>query len=156
MHLLRCARDAHGLLRVQLTVLYGQNLALTVLYVPESGLDCLISGLDCLVCDSGPDEGVISRAARATHTACFGSRVSGFRFRVSGFRFRVSGFGFRVLGLGFGVSGFGFRVSGFGFRVSGFGVRVSGVRGSASIVSFYYYYIILSGLELSDTNVYAP
>ena len=32
----------------------GQNLALTVLYVQESGLDCLICarfcGLDCLMC----------------------------------------------------------------------------------------------------------
>ena len=27
----------------------GQNLALTVLFVPYSGLDCLISGLDCLI-----------------------------------------------------------------------------------------------------------
>ena len=27
-----------------------QKLASTVLYVPESGIDCLICGLDCLIC----------------------------------------------------------------------------------------------------------
>jgi len=30
----------------------SQNLALTVVYVPESGLDCLICAIDCLICAS--------------------------------------------------------------------------------------------------------
>jgi len=66
---------------------------------------------------------------------------------------RVSGFGFRVSGSE--VSGFGIRDSGFGIRdsgseVSGSGFRGFGFRGSSSSL------LLLSSLELSDTQVYEP
>ena len=71
-----------------------------------------------------------------------------------------SGIGFRVSGFGFRVSGFGFRVSGLGFRVAG--LEFSGVlikrsrspgRGHGPVTSSS---LLLSSLELSDTQVYEP
>ena len=76
-------------------------------------------------------------------------RGKGFGFCVSGLWFRVSVFVFRVSCFGVWVSGFVFRVLGFVFRirVSGLGFKVSGFFSSS---------LLLSSLELSDTQVYEP
>ena len=111
----------------------GQNLAVTVLYVPHS-------------LDSGRGETVEFRTSESAIDMPpilarrliwgFGFRVSsfGFRFRISGFWFRVSGFWLRVSSVGLRASDFGLWVSGFEVRVSGFGFQVSDFRFRVQVV----------------------
>jgi len=103
------------------------------------------------------------------------SSFTGSGFRVQGSGFRVQGAGFRVQGSGFRVQGPGSRVQGAGFRVQGAGFRVQGwVQGWAesdmlqppsvdtSLDSSFTapspkgFLLLLSSLELSDTQVYEP
>ena len=99
----------------------GQNLALTVLYVPHS--------------PKAP--GSPARRRSSAFGFCvlvfgfsyFGFRVSFFGFRVPYFGVRVSDSGFGVWSLEFGVWGLGFQGLGsvFLFRISDFAIQISGI-----------------------------
>jgi len=56
--------------------------------------------------------------------------------------------------LGLRVQGSGFRVQGSGFRVQGLGFRIVALyRGASSPGTFFFFFFITLGLELSDSTI---
>ena len=138
-------------------IIQGQNLALTVLFLPSS-LNCgddmkmklwrndemiLVKGLEFAILGfQGESQGRFGdlKLLLGLCVWCGGFDVGcgGLGFGAGSLEFQVSGFGFQVSGLWFWVLSFCFRISGFRFRAPGFGFRFSvfGIRFRFSVFRF--------------------